>query len=439
MSQTARNYGWACTIGVASTVLLLLIAQSGTHKRILPALYFLAVLLGLATHHFFWILFLAHIIWSLLNAWNARRELPGVCKLQIAAFTLASPLLAVAVYSSALPKGTPQNFGLFLREYLQFAFLFPSEYSGSVAVPPFFLLGAFGDVVRGAALLIGLILLVVSLRSTRRPTEEILTDPEGPEPRIWFIAGLAGALAIAAFVLGAKAFIKPRPFPTLTLAAKMIGLPLVLAALGWLLQKYWRRLQASEWRPNSPAMTGGYGLVVIAAALPLIVLGVLAPVLPIYNQRGILFASPFLLLVLAAGAVPLGRRTWIGVAVAVPVLLLHLGSLVAYDRTTSDPADYRKFAFAIMPHVRSGDLIFLIKRWNVTPMIYYLPAERYRLVGQEYERACRDNPRARVWALALYTDDFSPRIKEALKAYRAVRTIQMPYVKAVLYEPDVKP
>lgn len=432
MSRNARNYGPACTIAVLATVLLVLAARSSTHKRTLLWLYFAALIFGLATHHFFWLLWAAHAAWCFLRAWSEGRGFSGLCRIQALAFIAASPLIALAAYQSDLPTTLGSNFPLWFLDFIRFGFIFPNDSSGFVAARPVVLRGLGGAALHIVAGAIALVLLIAAYRARPRQLGETLAET-GPPAWIWTAAAIAASTAIFVFVVLAKLFAKPQPFPTLGTMRAMIPLPLCGAALAIILERVLRR-RAPRWLAASRIVAARDGIVILSAFLPFAVLGMLAPFKPIFNQRGVLFGTPFILILLAAGFVELGRHTRAGVAAGIGIALLHAVSVAVHEPMIADPADYQQFVASIKPYTQPDDFIFLVKRWNVTPVLYYLPADRYHLVGANYGEACRLHPRSRVWALALYDADIHPQIKDALAQYRMLKTIEAPYVKAVLYE-----
>lgn len=98
--KTARMYTTACFLGLLSTILLVLLARSNSRRRILEAGYSAVTLVGLGTDLFLWALLAVQMVWVLGNAWDQKRSLPRLLKLQILIVILASPLLAFAAYQS---------------------------------------------------------------------------------------------------------------------------------------------------------------------------------------------------------------------------------------------------------------------------------------------------------------------------------------------------
>jgi hypothetical protein len=131
----------------------------------------------------------------------------------------------------------------------------------------------------------------------------------------------------------------------------------------------------------------------------------------------------------------LGRRRRVGVLLLVLVGVVHGGSVMAYRGMRVDPADFKTFAAMLATQVEKTDLIFLQPNWSVTPILYYMTGDRYRLVGDGYREACRQNPDARVWVLLFYQQEITTELADALARYQVVRQIEVPYVRAVLYSP----
>jgi hypothetical protein len=111
-------------------VLLLLIAQSSRRRTILLIAYVMVMLAGVATHVFFWSLFTAHMLWAFSNA-AGRPQLPDLCRAQLLALVLGSPLIAFAAYQSGNTVANLSNNVLeYASQFLSFAFSLPTSNSG---------------------------------------------------------------------------------------------------------------------------------------------------------------------------------------------------------------------------------------------------------------------------------------------------------------------
>jgi uncharacterized membrane protein len=434
-SKVARMFALECFLGLAASVLLLLIARSSRRRAILIAAYVIVILAGVASHVFFWSLFAAHIIWAFTNA-AGHRELPDLCRAQLLALVLGSPLIAFAVYQSGNTVADLSNDALlYIAQFLTFAFALPTSGSGFFpsAVPltenaPFWAL-------RGVLLLLALILFINGLRRLWQSPAKMEMLQVSSAGSFWRAAWLAAAamatVAICGFVLLSRRL--PPEFVNSTIRATqaLTVLPLVFAAIAVLLGKNWTWVAApGKWKRWVGTESG---LLALLATMPLVLLSVLAQFRPILNQRGLLFAAPYVLLLLAIGAVSLPRR--MGIFALAPVLaLMCMASLRSYSGMTVDPVDYGGFANAITSEIGTDDLVFIRKAWYETPILFYLHKDRYRLVGRDFGRLCARNPEARVWVVLLYDSDPVKEMNSALARYRVVKTITAPRAKALLYE-----
>jgi hypothetical protein len=179
-------------------------------------------------------------------------------------------------------------------------------------------------------------------------------------------------------------------------------------------------------------VAGDRALLALLAVLPFVFIAAASQVRPLLNQRGLLFAAPYLLLALAMGWTAL-RKPWR--MAALPLLaLVCAASLASYRTMTVDPTDYHRFASAITREIRAGDLVFVRKIWSETPILYYLPPGRYRLVGREFEAACAGDPGARVWVVLINGLEPTPEMRQALAGYQAVRDVPGDRARATLYQ-----
>jgi hypothetical protein len=289
---------------------------------------------------------------------------------------------------------------------------------------------------RGALLLLGLVFFVKGLRELwQSPPEKPVLAVGAPGSMFWTLswiaAGVIGTMAIAGFLYMVRTL--PPAFVNSSVHATeaLLILPLLLTALAFVLQRVWIRLpEPGRWRR---LFAGESGLIALLAIVPLVALLALAQFRPILNQRGLLFTSPYILLLLGAGIVSLKRKVWI--AALAPVLVIAcIASYRSYGQMMVDPTDYAGFAKAIQSEIGASDLVFVRKAWYETPILYYLHKDRYRLVSRDFERACARNPEARVWVVLLYDDDPAREMQTALTGYRALKTITAPKAKAILYE-----
>jgi len=444
-SQAARMFTLECFLGLLATVLLLLIAREERASWPLGFLYVLVLLMGVATHVFFWAILGTHMLWTFLNAWSQRQPLPGSARLQIFALVLGSPLLAFAAYQSANPLAVlSSNILIYAREFVQFAFLFPLHGFSSGVFPNVAHVSLVDDphlsIARWLFFLLSLILLGLGVASIRKSEEKLFGDASGPSSKAWLFAAVLGTLAILAFILMAKAFVKPQPLPTLRGTEILIVLPFAFAGLAIALQKTWVRF--SDWlHPllGSRFLTGEQALVLAIALIPFAAMAVMAPLKPMFNARGILFLTPYPLLILAWGIARAGRNRFTAAFLLIVLSVAHYQGWKQYNQMQVARADYKGFAAALAPHIEKSDLVFLPPGWTSTPIFYYFnPSWNWnRFIGLNYEAACRQDPRARIWALVFYNydDEYPKAMEEALSNYTAVQNIEAPGGRAVLYVP----
>ncbi len=438
-SKYARMFALSCFLGLAASVLLLLIARGSRRQGILVAAYAILILAGFTTHIFFWTILAAHMIWTFGNAWG-RRELPGLCRAQLLTAVLGSPLLAFASYQSGSTIAPLSNdVWRYLADFGSFAFALPSSQSGYFPSTVPFTGTALAWVVRVAIGLTGAFLAVSGLRYLWRFTSDDPIFPEVPErpsSRMlwslgWIAAGILGTLEVIAFLHLTRH--AEHVYSTIRITRLLSVLPLGAAAGALLLDRIWGSLpKPGRWKR---LVDGQRGLVALLAILPFMMLAMLSLVTPVLNQRGMVFISPYFLLLLAVGLVSLGRKAWM--AVLLPILAATCAvSLVSYRQMSADPADYAQLAREVKAEVQPSDLLFIEKAWNTTPMLYYLNADQYHLVGrrpEDYALACAQSPKARVWVLLPHDTDESDDMQRALSDYRPVRTITALHGKAILY------
>lgn len=442
-SQVARMFTLACFLGLLATCLLLVMAKDRWAPRWLGFLYVVVVLLGVSSHIFFWALLGTHMLWTFLNSWSERQALPGVARLQLLAAIVGSPLLAFAAYQNANELATLSNNVLvYGREFLQFAFLFPLVGFSSGVYPLDSDAPLVDDphlsIARWLFFVLSLLLFLLGTVSIRESGKDLLGDTRGISSRAWLLGAGLGTLAILFFVFMAKRFLS-RPNPTLRTTEVMIVLPLILAGLAIALQGNWERF--GNWigpLVRSRFLIGEQALVLALVVVPFAVLTVVSRLKPIFNARGMLLVSPYLLLVLAWGIARLSRSRVAAVALLVVMSISVYSGTGGYRHMSAGRANYRAFAAAVAPHVDKADLVFIQPSWYSTPVFYYLNSGWNRFLGQDYKAACRQNPHARVWTLSFYDEDIPKEMREALSDYQPLQTIETPRARAVLYAPKTE-
>jgi len=436
-SQYARMHALICFLGLAASVLLLLIARGSRRQGILVTGYAILILAGLTTHIFFWSLLATHMIWTFGNAWG-RRELPDVCRAQLLVALLGSPLIAFAAYQSGTTIAVMSNDVLgYLTEFCSFAFALPSIYSGFFPSTVPFTGTALSWVVRGIIGLTGAFLAASGLRHLWRSASNSPIFPERPSRRIlwnsgWIAAGSVGILEIIVFIHMTR--YAQYIHSTIKITKYLSVLPLGFAAVALLLDRIWPGLpKPGRWKR---LVDGERALIALLAIGPFVMLEALSLVTPLLNQRGLLVTTPYFLLLLAVGLVSLGRKAWI--AVLLPVLVLTCAaSLASFSQMTADPADYAQLAREVKAEIQASDLLFIKKEWDTTPILYYFNDDQYHLVGRhpvDYALACAQNPTARVWVLLPHDTKGSYAMQRALSDYQPLRVVTALHGKAILFQ-----
>jgi hypothetical protein len=169
--------------------------------------------------------------------------------------------------------------------------------------------------------------------------------------------------------------------------------------------------------------------------VPVALLVALSSAKTVFTSRGLLVSTPFLIALLAAGAVYLAQRWRLGLLVVGLIIAVHVAS-ANYYRGIPTPIDYRSLASGMKNRLEGHDLIFVRPRhWAITPVFYNLLDEKDRLVGSDYPAALKARPGARVWVPVHPELPPSEEISSALANHRATDSIQARRAQALLYEP----
>lgn len=434
--RTGRMYAMLCFLGLATTILLLILARSEKRRRSLEVLYAILTLIGLATQVFYWTLLATQMVWVLVNALMRRQPIPRLLNIQTLVAILGSPLVAFAAYQSGNPVAElSRNVPQVAREYLQFDYLIPGwdDTFDPAGVPspvhqPQFL------VPRIVFFLFSAVLLFAGIRRLKSSDEPMLTARGASFTGAWLAAAAVAMGAILAHVILAQRHLFPAPLPTLKYTKAMTPVPLLLALIAMALKKSWDRVENWFAGLNLKWLEGGAPLVLMLALVPVLFLAIVSMVRPLMDPRGLVFLAPYLFLTLAAGVVSLARRsTWIAISLFLILGALHGYSTMAYSNRLISPVDYREFADKLKPRLRSDDLIFLHRDWYTSPILYYLTPDRYHLRATAFEDNCRSHPNARIWALLFRGESFPDEMKKALNGYHPVQTVEIFQARAVLY------
>jgi uncharacterized membrane protein len=439
-SQVARMFTLTCFLGLLATCLLLVMAKEPHAPKGLGLLYVTVVLLGVSCHIFFWALLGTHICWTFLNASAQRQALPGAGRFQLFAVIIGSPLLAFAAYQNANELATLSNNALvYAREFLQFAFLFPLVGFSSGVYPldsdaPL-IDNPYLSLARWLFFALSLGLFVIGLATVRGSGEQLLSDIRGVSSKAWLLGSGLGTLASLFFIFMAKRFLG-HPNPTLRTTELMTVLPAVLAGFAILLDKQWERF--SRWvRPVARIrfLVGEQALVLSLAVIPFVVLIAVSRFKPIFNARGMLLVSPYLILVLTWGMVRLSRFRFAAIGLFVVLAVAMYSGSKSYQHMSAGRANYRALAAALAPQIDTTDLVFIHPSWYSTPTFYYLNSGWERFVGQNYQAASKQAPHARIWTLLFYDETMPRQMAEALSDYQLSKTVEVPRARALLYVP----
>jgi 4-amino-4-deoxy-L-arabinose transferase-like glycosyltransferase len=442
-SNVARMYSLACFLALLATVLTLRLARARTAAPATEILYAVATLLGVTTHVYFWTILAAQMLWVSAGAVSRGRPMPRLLRLQVLLLILGSPLLAFSAYQSGNPVAAlSANAGLYARELLQFAFLLPVQ-GFSDAFPPDWTRAAHQlaplTLPRAGFLLFSAVLFVIGLRQVRNSPEDPPEASGGPAAGWWLAAAAAAALVIAGHVITARIMVRPAPRPTLLYTQWMIALPFLLALGARLIRRNWDRLtRRSDLLFPYRLLTGSEALAALMAVVPFLTLAAFSMLVrPALTQRGCLILIPFVLLILAMGIDRLLAHWPAAVLLAALLVPVHVFSVRAFFNRNVDPLDHARFSQRIIEFARPDDLFFFRPWWDTTPIVYYLPVKRFHLVGRDYQESRRQYPASRVWTLLFYGSRMrhEEEMEAAVKGYRLVRTVDVPYGRALLYEP----
>ncbi len=425
-SQTAKLYSMACFLGLLSTALLLWMSQRDRRGYVPLFLYVGAALAGAATSHFFWPLFVTHMLWVLGRNLASRTPMPSLLRWQILVLILGSPLWAIAAYQSQRPSYLGGDVLAGLSQFLQFGFLFePDPWALSTRSVPL--------AVMTLSALSALCLLACGLRERVEGDTETVIVPGLPSVVI-MLAAIPTCVGILLFA--GLAHLKG-PAPTLLIVACGMAPPL-LVLLDLMLRRYWSRLQDlggllyhRRVCPSSPCSLSS-----LLAMVPVALMAGVSLLIPVFASRTVLLFTPYLLVVLSRGLSSLIHQDRRWIALLAVVALMHFGSVLDYKQRLHHPTDYKGLAEQWIPRIGDSDLIFVQRHWATTPIFYYLKADDYHFVGWDYSAETERNPDARVWVLSFEGLVNPDDMHSALEHYDPLDAIEALRVKAELYGPD---
>lgn len=405
-SQIARMYAPGCFLGLLATWLLLMMMTAERPRRGVEAAYVVTVFAGVATQYFFWLLLAGHLLVALLAQSDnpARRSRIGY--VQALSLTLSLPLLIQAFI--ILGRNVSGEF-LHLRfviDFLAFGFLLaPDLYSLPKRVPP---LWAIVPVM-------GLALLFV-VRAVFVPPESSPRTGTWPSPpaRPLILAACGSCLLMIGLVI----WLHDGRLRLLALS----GLPLLALAIGPVYRFIgaWLDTVSASISRHWPGFAALLSPIPILAVVPPLALFAMSNWIPMLASRAELIFVPYMLILVAVGALRLGRHRVARGAAAVVLVSLFSVSVWHYRVMPNSARDYRALAEKMSARMRPSDLVFAeFKDWATTPIYYYLKG--VRIVARNYAEALAASPKSRVWVVNFNPDRPNKEMAAALRAdYRKV-------------------
>ena len=425
-SQLAKNYIWAEFIGLAATVLLLQALGGGKRERWFQVMYLAMLLLGISLTIYFWPILIAHLIWVVIEKWE-NRSLPGIFQWQYLALILGTPLVSLAIFQSRRESYLDPNFLPSMARFLELGYAIE-------VIPKAFAHLTWLNLLPPLLLVIGGIFLAAGLWSARQAKD---ARPTNGIPTLLLLAAAIITIPVILFMGKYLSGDFQRAGQNVMISAL---LPAILIGLYYLLQLLWSHRE--KWRgrlqvdaPNR----SNYKLSAYLAVLPVLSVAALSPVVALFNSRGVMLYTPYLLLTMAAGALALIKRSraWIPILV-IALLILPIGNIFFRNSMLEHPNDYKGLAEQWIPEIQDDDLIFIRRHWVTTPIFYYLDAKQYTIISDlqpdGYRNAVQDFPDARVWVLTFPGLDEIPALEQALADYKITDTIEATNIQVDLYQ-----
>ena len=419
-SQAARMYAPGAFLGLLSTWLLLLMTRRAPPRRMVEVAYVATTVAGAMTVEFFWPFLCAQILWTVLNHTSESERAPRVAVLESAAFMLASPMLS---HAAMLGRGgaTPEPSAAFLRNYFSFGFLFQN--------------GAYSEASAGffelpTAIALGVCAVSVALLVSGLSATRATSVAARQVPSLRALGLCAVGMWLVMLGLAIVSYVRHTGLAVLSVAP----LAAFLIPLGAGRIRPWLTRVSPVARGllrEQPALTS---LVPLLAIVPALVMFVVSYQLTLTASRAFLIFVPYLLIVIAAGAVRLSNRRAQASVVAALLAGLFSASTVILHRMPISPRDYQGLARGIQARSQPGDLVFAPgSHWGYTPLFYYL--DHRRLVTQDFRAVLKRVPGARVWLPTFRGLPTAPDAVDALSGYRAAESVSVLGGVAVLMVP----
>jgi 4-amino-4-deoxy-L-arabinose transferase-like glycosyltransferase len=440
-SQEARMYALVCFLGLASTVLLLQLANNDRRKPLRELAYVVVCFLGVLTEIVFWPFLAAQIVWTMACRAAPGKAPPRLVYLQALVICLGSPLWAHAVYRSH-PSFLGRPTITFVAEYLSFGFLFERDvYSATPRAIPALLL----------ALLAGLAVVCIlrGLFVTCQPfAAPLATGQHRMRPLVWATVGAV------LFILGMSLLARHRG----TLMILTVAVPLAALIMPDKLQAFWNAWicrgsiqreapladRPATGRPNGirswaaclQHIPGRLSPLLFLALIPSLLLSGISFVTSLAASRVFLMFTPYLLVLSAVGLAAWARRPLLVAPVGIALAVLVGMSVIYYREYPSSPRDYQELGQKLRPSIKDGDLIFVHNRsWRTTPIFYFLQGKHDQLVAADLCDAARRHPAARIWVVQFAGEPATPEMNAALSGYCLQRRVTAPRAAGLLYMP----
>lgn len=384
-SQQLRPWALVGTLGLVTTGLAAsLVRRPGLT---LALAYAALAALGLWADYYFWPIFALQVLWLVLQDAERKRMTPALNAILLAG-VLAAPLL---LYFFFHMTGQESHIGSATWRHLvammQFGAVIHRPRAAELlsGLAPAFSLGT-------AALGLGAILLGLG----KREAPEANAD-DGPGPfsqrRFDLILVSAALLVPVGTWVGFHDVAGDRKIFTLALAAPffVLGLsalarvawpPLARAVSGSGLFR-WARGVASD--PSVFIPLGAFAGLVI-----------MSQVVPVFAPYGLVVYTPFIVAIAARGLMRMGRFRAPAIAAALGIFAF---SVFQFGTAPISAREYQGLARQMIPLMGEGDAVLLANAWYSTPMNYYLPPDRYRVLPAPATDAERTALPDTVWAV----------------------------------------
>ncbi|MCP4609822.1 MAG: hypothetical protein GY845_14030 [Planctomycetes bacterium] len=421
LAQEARMYPLVCFLGVLATILLVESYLAGrSRQRFVVGAYVIAILAGLATSHFFWLILIAHMLYVQFGPTHPSRPAAPQAEWQLFVLALASPLLAIAVFQSGRPSYLSPNVWIPVRSYFGFLYVW---YRGEI-----FWLSWVASL--GCALL-----LVVGLLRTRRQTTRAANQSTIRCPR-WLLYGVAALAFVSIEIFAWITHLRASDFTWLTRRTGVIVICGSIPLLALVMDSVIRRGLLSGWIKSCfGAPLGPIWLIAFLAVVPVSLMALISISIPLLAARTASLFAPYLMLLVSVGAVRLCRVQFARGLAVVFLLLLNTAGFLEYREQPHSPRDYKALAAQVVPRAQPEDLWFIVRNWVTSPIYYYLSPDQYTFVVRDYAQVLSKRPQVRVWVLGFRGLPPPTRVTAPLSGYRRLGRIEARGIYTDLYVP----